>query len=84
MKVGRDRLQRMYKAMGYTGGIGLENLALAFGPKDVEDQGRFIADLLQPFGEHGVLLLDLHNLYCQIVNWNLDILQALKRCGVDC
>ena len=34
-----------------------------FCPRDVEEQGRFIDELLAPV--EGFLLLDLHNLYCQ-------------------
>jgi uncharacterized protein (UPF0276 family) len=49
--------------------IGLENLAFAFSMRDVEDQGRFLDELLEPVD--GFLLLDLHNLYCQVVNFDI-------------
>jgi uncharacterized protein (UPF0276 family) len=49
--------------------IGLENLAFAFSMRDVEDQGRFLDALLEPVD--GFLLLDLHNLYCQVVNFDI-------------
>lgn len=51
--------------------IGLENLALAFTASDVRDQGQFLDDLLAPFD--GFLVLDLHNLYCQLVNFDQDL-----------
>lgn len=57
----------------------MENLALAMGMKDVETQGAFIAALIEPFGENGMMLLDLHNIYCQIHNFALRPEEALKR-----
>jgi len=67
------------KMMKYASGgvnVGLENLALAFGTIDVYTQGKFISELLEAVD--GVLLLDAHNLYCQIHNWNLDISEIMK------
>lgn len=51
--------------------IGLENLALGFCRKDVENQGAFLEELLAPF--QGYLLLDLHNLYCQANNFTITL-----------
>lgn len=56
--------------------IGLENLALAFSKQDVENQGRFLDELLAPFD--GFLLMDLHNLYCQSVNFGVDLMRLIK------
>ena len=56
--------------------IGLENLALAFSRKDVEDQGRFLEEFLLPFD--GYLLLDLHNLYCQSINFEVELMELVK------
>ena len=67
LRVGRDRLARLSDAAGMA--FGLENLALAFGPRDVAEQPDFLEDLLAPGG--GFLLLDLHNLYCQAVNFDV-------------
>lgn len=53
--------------------VGLENLALAFSKRDVADQGRFIAELLEPVD--GYLLLDLHNIYCQSENFGLPMIE---------
>lgn len=52
--------------------VGLENLALAFSMRDVEDQGRFLDKLLTPCD--GYLLLDIHNLYCQMKNFGIPLM----------
>lgn len=49
--------------------VGLENLALAFSKKEAQDQGNFLENLLD--NSKYFLLLDLHNLFCQIFNFNL-------------
>ena len=67
LDVGRDRLARLAAACRLP--IGLENLAFAFGPRDVAEQGRFIEELLTPV--EGFLLLDLHNIYCQACNFGV-------------
>ena len=67
LEVGRDRLRRLAETARVP--VGLENLAFAFGPRDVAEQGRFLDDLLQPVD--GFLLLDLHNLYCQAHNFGV-------------
>jgi uncharacterized protein (UPF0276 family) len=66
LKLGRQRLQQLAEIAKVP--IGLENLAFAFGLRDVEDQGRFLDALLTPID--GFLLLDLHNLFCQIINFD--------------
>lgn len=67
VRIGQDRLRRLSDAAGVA--IGLENLATALGPADVEDQGMFIDVLLA--STNGFLLLDLHNLYCQSLNFGV-------------
>jgi uncharacterized protein (UPF0276 family) len=73
----------MHRAAGGATPVGLENLALAMGPADAADQGPFLAAVLERLGDQGVLLLDLHNLHCQIVNFSLSAHDAIKRC-VSC
>jgi hypothetical protein len=73
--VGRDRLRRLATATGTP--VGLENLAFAFCLGDALDQGQFLDDLLVDLD--GFVLLDLHNLYCQLVNFNLDANELLRR-----
>lgn len=76
LRVGRDRLARLADLAGDTP-VGLENLALAFGPRDVQDQGAFLEALLAP--TDGFVVLDLHNLYCQLANFGGDARAALAR-----
>jgi len=57
--------------------VGLENLAFAFGRRDVQDQPSFVEQLLAP--SDGFLLLDVHNLYCQAVNYELDPIALMER-----
>lgn len=66
LAVGHDRLLRLAEVAQVP--IGLENLAFAFGPCDVRQQGPFIEELLEPVD--GFLLLDLHNIYCQMCNFD--------------
>lgn len=55
--------------------VGLENLALALGEADVHAQGPLLAAVLDAVD--GYLVLDLHNLHCQAVNYGLDPLALL-------
>jgi uncharacterized protein (UPF0276 family) len=73
LEVGRDRLRRLADACGVP--VGLENLAFAFGPLDVVDQGTFLEELLAPVD--GFLLLDLHNLHCQAENFGVPVEELL-------
>ncbi len=75
LRLGRGRLAMLSDVAGMS--VGLENLALAFSRRDVEEQPDFLDALLEPGG--GFLLLDLHNLYCQAVNFNLEPLELLGR-----
>ena len=56
--------------------VGIENLALAFSKRDVAEQGVFIAEMLREVD--GYLLLDLHNIYCQSVNFGVPILDLVR------
>lgn len=73
--VGRENLERLAEAAGTR--VGLENLALALSKRDACEQGAFLDALLEPID--GFLLLDLHNLHCQIHNFGLDPLEHLSR-----
>lgn len=68
LAVGISRLQRLHEVVGVP--VGLENLAFAFGPEDLKTQPRFVEALIEPVD--GFVLLDLHNLWCQAVNYDLD------------
>jgi uncharacterized protein (UPF0276 family) len=65
LRLGRDRLQQLAELARLP--VGLENLAFAFSLRDVLDQGRFLEELLSPV--NGFVVLDLHNLYCQSLNF---------------
>lgn len=71
--IGRDRLKQLADVAQVP--VGLENLAFAFGPEDVKQQGPFLDELLEPVD--GFLLLDLHNIYCQSCNFDVEILKLL-------
>lgn len=67
LALGRDRLKRIQAACQCP--VGLENLAFAYSFDEVKKQGDFLAQLLEPI--NGFIILDLHNLYCQIHNFKL-------------
>ncbi|MBP9092304.1 DUF692 family protein [bacterium] len=73
IRAGQFKLEKLAHTTG--GRIGLENLALAFSKRDAMQQGRFLEDLLRPFD--GFVLLDLHNLYCQMENFSLSAEELL-------
>lgn len=66
--LGRDALARLAEAVRVP--VGLENLALALGPADALEQGPTLSQILE--GTDRYLVLDLHNLWCQAVNYDLD------------
>ncbi|WP_243900110.1 multinuclear nonheme iron-dependent oxidase [Hymenobacter defluvii] len=75
LRLGQDRLLRVADACQCP--VGLENLAFAYSLEEVQRHGEFLEKLLAPV--NGFLILDLHNLYCQLHNFNLstDSLLAL-------
>lgn len=68
LRIGQDRLQRIAQACGRP--VGLENLAFAYSAEEVRRHGEFLDRLLEPV--NGFLILDLHNLYCQVENFGID------------
>jgi uncharacterized protein (UPF0276 family) len=76
-------LQRLAHATGTA--IGLENLALALCEDDVWSQATLLRDVLDDTG--GYLVLDVHNLWCQLVNYAIDrdaLLSAYPLARVRC
>lgn len=51
--------------------VGIENLALAFTAHDVRDHARVIGEILAR--ADGFYLVDLHNLYCQSMNFDIPL-----------
>ncbi len=76
LQLGQQRLQALAETAKVP--VGLENLAFAFGLQDVLEQGTFLDQLLEPVD--GFLLLDLHNLYCQMHNFQQSAVELLSRC----
>jgi hypothetical protein len=50
--------------------VGLENLAFAYTVEEVKRHGEFLEQLIRPV--NGFIILDLHNLYCQLHNFSVD------------
>lgn len=74
LAIGQDRLCRLQQAAACP--VGLENLAFAYNLEDVRRQGDFLARLLEPV--NGFLILDLHNIYCQLHNFEVDFETLLQ------
>ena len=72
--IGRNRLAMLQTASNCM--VGVENLALAFSANDVAMHGSLLNELVTPVG--GFILLDLHNIYCQSVNFNKNILELVR------
>ncbi|OON67857.1 DUF692 family multinuclear iron-containing protein [Hymenobacter sp. CRA2] len=76
LRLGHDRLGRIAEACRCP--VGLENLAFAYSLDEVKRHGTFLDELLAPV--NGFVILDLHNLYCQLHNFAVpyDELLALQ------
>lgn len=68
LTVGRDRLLRLFDTCQCP--VGVENLAFSFTLDTVKKQGEFLNQLIEPV--NGFIILDLHNLYCQVHNFKID------------
>lgn len=68
MSLGIDRLNRIQDACNCP--VGLENLAFSYSLDEVKKQGNFLEKLVESVD--GFIILDLHNLYCQIHNFDID------------
>ncbi|MBK8564694.1 MAG: DUF692 family protein [Saprospiraceae bacterium] len=65
--IGIDRLKRIQDACNCP--VGLENLAFAYGLEEVKKHGEFLEKLIEPV--NGFIILDLHNLFCQLHNFEV-------------
>src|SRR5687767_7258149 len=68
LAIGRDRLKRIYHSCKCP--VGLENLAFSYSLDEVKKHGEFLDQLVEPV--NGFIILDLHNLYCQSHNFNIE------------
>jgi uncharacterized protein len=67
LAIGQDRLKRLQCACQCA--VGLENLAFSYTLDEVKKHGEFLHQLVMPV--NGFIILDLHNLYCQLHNFDL-------------
>lgn len=74
LAIGRDRLMRISDACQCP--VGLENLAFSYTLEEVKRHGEFLQQLVEPV--NGFIILDLHNLYCQLHNFSLDTSDLLS------
>ena len=79
LDIGRDRLKRIYEACECP--VGLENLAFSYSLDEVKRHGAFLEQLLEPV--NGFIILDLHNLYCQIHNFNIPFEEIITHYPLD-
>jgi uncharacterized protein (UPF0276 family) len=79
LALGRDRLQRIQQACNCP--VGLENLAFAYSTEEVKRHGDFLDQLLGSV--NGFIILDLHNLYCQMQNFDLGLDEVLALYPLD-
>ncbi|MCF0042894.1 multinuclear nonheme iron-dependent oxidase [Dyadobacter fanqingshengii] len=74
LALGKDRLQRIQDACKCP--VGLENLAFSYSLDEVKKHGDFLAQLVESV--NGFVILDLHNIYCQVHNFNIDFDDIIK------
>jgi uncharacterized protein len=67
LALGHDRLKRIQDACQCP--VGLENLAFSYSLDEVKKHGDFLNKLVEPI--NGFIILDLHNLYCQMHNFDM-------------
>jgi uncharacterized protein (UPF0276 family) len=79
LEIGRDRLKRMYAACECP--VGLENLAFSYSLEEVKRHGTFLEELLEPV--NGFIILDLHNLYCQLHNFDISFEELIVLYPLD-
>ncbi len=79
LAIGQDRLKRIYNACQCP--VGLENLAFSYSLEEVKRHGDFLAQLIEPV--NGFIILDLHNLYCQLHNFDLDFAALINLYPLD-
>lgn len=74
LAIGQDRLARIQQAC--TCPVGLENLAFSYTVDEVKHHGEFLEKLIESV--NGFIILDLHNLYCQLHNFTLPFEEIIK------
>lgn len=73
LRLGRERLQRLREIAACP--LGIENLALAWNREEALAHGAWLDALLERVDDF--IILDVHNLHCQLVNFEIDADEAL-------
>lgn len=79
LAIGTDRLKRIHDACGCP--VGLENLAFSYSEDEVRRHGAFLEQLIEPV--NGFIILDLHNLYCQLHNFSIAFEDLIRAYPLD-
>jgi uncharacterized protein (UPF0276 family) len=79
LRIGQDRLRRMQEACGCP--VGLENLAFSYTLDEVKRHGEFLEKLVEPV--NGFLILDLHNVFCQLHNFSVPYEELISLYPLD-
>ena len=79
LRIGQDRLSRIHEACQRP--VGIENLAFAYSLDEVKQHGEFLEKLVEPV--NGFLILDLHNLYCQLHNFSVPYDELIQLYPLD-
>lgn len=79
LQIGKDRLYRLQQTVDIP--VGIENLAFSFSIGDVKEQGVFLDKLTED--TNGFLILDLHNIYCQSCNFEVEIEEIIDLYPLD-
>lgn len=61
--------------------VGLENLGFAFSKDDIYQQGKCLTAILDAVD--GFLLLDIHNIYCHMMNFDMSFEQVCETLPID-
>lgn len=74
LALGKDRLRRIQDACQCP--VGLENLAFSYSIDEVSKHGAFLDQLVESV--NGFIILDLHNIYCQVHNFDIAFDDIIK------
>lgn len=74
LALGKDRLRRIQDACQCP--VGLENLAFSYSLDEVRKHGAFLNQLVESV--NGFIILDLHNIYCQVHNFDIAFDDLIK------
>jgi uncharacterized protein (UPF0276 family) len=74
LALGKDRLRRIQDACQCP--VGLENLAFSYSIDEVRKHGAFLDQLVESI--NGFIILDLHNIYCQVHNFDIAFDDIIK------